>query len=345
METPKKPENEDQRLAALKDIDLLDTTLDPAFERITRLAKRMLDVPIIAFSLIDSERQWFKSVQGLNSCETSRDVSFCGHTILQDEVLCVTDTLEDKRFHDNPLVTGEPHIRFYAGYPVRNQDGYKIGSLCIIDTKPRVLTSEELDLLKDMEALIEQQVCLQQQRAAESKLKKELAQAQRDTLIDPLTRIWNRKGIEEVYKSYLSAIDRGETEVFALVMIDIDNFKQINDNFGHLAGDHILREFTKAIITSIQQEHTLVRWGGEEFILFITASKPEINIYKNLIERVRTNIALNPIKFENHEIPITASFGITVISDSKIKLEDAVSIADEALYAAKNTGKNKCVIK
>ena len=129
MKAPVKPTNEMSRILDLKDLNILDTPISKQFERITRITKSLYNVPIVAISLVDQERQWFKSIQGLDVCETSREVSFCGHTILQDEIFIINDTLLDQRFNDNPLVTSDPKIRFYAGFPIKSKNGNKIGSL------------------------------------------------------------------------------------------------------------------------------------------------------------------------------------------------------------------------
>lgn len=149
MQVPDLPRNEEERLTLLRSLALLDTPQDERFERITRAAQRWFGVPIAALSIVDQARQWFKTQQGLDCSETPRDISFCGHTILQDEILEVPDAREDPRFADNPLVTGTPHIRFYAGCPVRVM-GHKVGTLCLISPMPRKLDATERQLLTAM---------------------------------------------------------------------------------------------------------------------------------------------------------------------------------------------------
>lgn len=150
MQTPHKPDNELERLDALQQTNLLDSLPEARFDRLTRLAQQLFNVPIALVSLVDADRQWFKSKQGLGAAETHRDFSFCGHAILESDVMQVTDTLKDPRFTDNPLVTGEPYIRFYAGAPLYTDEGYAIGTLCIIDKKPRHLNDSELASLCDL---------------------------------------------------------------------------------------------------------------------------------------------------------------------------------------------------
>ena len=145
MIKPPVPANEEARLAALHALEILDTPAEERFDRITRLAQTLLDVPIAYVALIDANRQWFKSCQGLGGAETSRDVSFCGWAIMQDEMLVIPDAYEDKRFADNPLVTGEPFIRFYCGQSLKSAEGLNVGTLCLVDRKPRALTQRDHD--------------------------------------------------------------------------------------------------------------------------------------------------------------------------------------------------------
>ena len=137
MKAPKTPDNETERQQALDDSGLLAEGSEERFDRITRLACHTFSVPIALVSLIDRDRQWFKSRQGLDATETPRDISFCGHAIHHSEPLVVEDTLEDERFFDNPLVTSAPDIRFYAGAPLHTETGHRLGTLCLIDRQPR----------------------------------------------------------------------------------------------------------------------------------------------------------------------------------------------------------------
>ena len=140
--------NETDRLAALQRYGILDTPPSPIFQSIANTAAIAFSVPIAAVSLIDTNRQWFKASHGLEICETGRDVAFCAHTIQDDEPLIVPDAAHDPRFAGNPLVTGAPHIRFYAGVPLIDADGYALGSFCIIDQSPRLISDDEMTMLQ-----------------------------------------------------------------------------------------------------------------------------------------------------------------------------------------------------
>jgi PAS domain S-box-containing protein len=158
MHPPSLPGNELQRLQALRACDILDTPDEERFDRLTRLAKNVLGVPIALVSLVDANRQWFKSRQGLEACETGRDISFCGHAILGGDIFEVTDARLDPRFSDNPLVTGPPNIRFYAGAPLSTPEGYRLGTLCLISDQPRQLNATERQVLLDLAACVEEEL-------------------------------------------------------------------------------------------------------------------------------------------------------------------------------------------
>jgi diguanylate cyclase (GGDEF)-like protein/PAS domain S-box-containing protein len=158
MLAPPIPDNEAQRLSSLHALQILDTPPEERFDRITRLAKLIFGVPISLISLVDDERQWFKSVVGLPVCETSRDVSFCAHAMLSHKLFIIPDALTDARFADNPLVTGEPYIRFYAGCPLHALDGSALGTLCILDYQPRELSASDQQVLRDLGTWVENEI-------------------------------------------------------------------------------------------------------------------------------------------------------------------------------------------
>ena len=155
MKKPEFPANEIARVAALCGLTVLDTPPEERFDRITRVARQHFRVPITLVSLIDSERQWFKSRQGLGATETPREISFCGHAILSKDILYIPNALADPRFADNPLVTGDPNIRFYAGAPLHAPGGERVGTLCIIDNQPRSLSADEFSVLRDLADCVE----------------------------------------------------------------------------------------------------------------------------------------------------------------------------------------------
>lgn len=169
MKVAIKPENEDYRIRILEQLEILDTDIDQAYENITHLAAQICQVPICLVSLVDEERQWFKSHYGLGARETPRDFAFCAHAILGETLFEVKDAKQDERFHDNPLVTGEPHVIFYAGHPLKVEDDVKLGTLCVIDHKPRELSEEQKHALQ---VLGEQVELLLKLRRANKRIKR-----------------------------------------------------------------------------------------------------------------------------------------------------------------------------
>jgi diguanylate cyclase (GGDEF)-like protein len=252
MQKPAIPDDEPARLRALRALDVLDTPAEERFDRLTRLAKRLFGVPIALVSLVDENRQWFKSRQGLKACETPRDVSFCGHTILGDDIFLVADAAADPRFRDNPLVTGEPHIRFYAGCPLATPDGHKIGTLCIIDRQSRELDDEDLTVLRDLARMAEQELA-----------------AVRLATMDELTLLSNRRGFESLAGQTLGLCRRLDRPA-ALLFFDLDGFKAINDRFGHAEGDHALERFAQILQQTFRESDVLARLGGDEFVALVS---------------------------------------------------------------------------
>lgn len=148
------PANEEERLALLYELVLLDTPPERRLDKIVEFASVEFNIPIVLVSLVDRHRQWFKAKVGISACETAREVSFCAHAILSDEPMIVPDALLDERFRDNPLVSGPPHIRFYAGAPLTCAEGLALGTLCLIDTRPRTLDPVEQAILQSLRDLL-----------------------------------------------------------------------------------------------------------------------------------------------------------------------------------------------
>lgn len=155
------PANEARRLAALRELLLLDTPPEERFDRLVEFAASEFEMPMVLFSLVEDEHQWFKAKVGIQACATSRDVSFCAHAILQPNLFIIPDALEDERFADNPLVTGPPHIRFYAGAPLVLPSGVTIGTLCLIDTAPRQLDEIDQHMLATVRDLLVEEMLAQ----------------------------------------------------------------------------------------------------------------------------------------------------------------------------------------
>ena len=257
MKKPDIPQDEPDRLETLRSLSILDTLPEERFDRLTRMAKRLFGVPIALVSLVDENRQWFKSCIGLSVSETSRDISFCGHAILGNGLFIIPNAIEDERFADNPLVVNEPYIRFYAGCPLRAPDGRKLGTLCIIDRKPRSLGEGDLEALVDLASMVEH----------------EFSAIQLATM-DELTDISNRRGFMLLARHSLRLCAREKIPA-SLVFMDLNNFKPVNDRFGHAEGDRVLAVFADQLKSTFRDSDILARLGGDEFAVLLGNSSKE----------------------------------------------------------------------
>lgn len=315
MIKPEIPKNEAERLHALRALRILDTSYEERFDRITRMAKRMFSVSISLISLIDESRQWFKSRQGLDVIETSRDVSFCGHAINQDGLFIITDALIDERFFDNPLVTDAPNIRFYAGCPLKLRQGINIGTLCIIDSKPRVFDEEDQLLLKDLGTIIEQEI-----------------QSIQLATLDELTLISNRRGFMTMVNQMLKVCQR-DKKTMSFVVFDLNKFKAINDDYGHHEGDFVLAKFAQIMLESFSEYDVIGRLGGDEFVAMLSdRTAEEIAVF---LERFAVCVdEVNDSLKKPYRIQYSA--GVTHFPhDTDKTIEEMIQCADAAMYQQK----------
>lgn len=336
MIAPEIPADEAQRLAALSAMDVLFTPGEERFDRITRIASRLLGAPIALVSLVASKVQWFKSAQGLGAAETPREISFCGHAILGDETLVVGDAAEDERFFDNPLVTGAPNIRFYAGHPIHAVDGSRVGTLCVIDRVPKTLTADQLAVLRDLAAIAESELQRGQLSDTQRELIREMDELKLRASVDGLTRLWNRTAITELLSAELTRAKRGTPVCVA--MIDVDHFKKVNDTHGHPVGDAVLVEVASRIRRSLREYDAVGRYGGEEFIAIM--SDASLIPAMKLCHRIRMSIDKEPVSTPVGPVHVTVSIGVVQSGANKFDMDALVATADAALYRAKKKGRN-----
>lgn len=255
MIKPPVPVDELLRLESLRNLKLLDTNPEERFDRITRLAKKLFGTSTVLVSLVDRNRQWFKSRQGLDATETPREISFCGHAILNDEVLVVADALDDERFVDNPLVTGNPDIRFYAGCPLSAPDGHKVGTLCLIDGKPRGMTTEELELLRELGAMVEDELVIAG-----------------FLNVDPTTGLSNRTGFTMI-GDHLLAMCRRNTDPASLLL-----FRRVKAGEGDVAtssaeSDRTAVEMTQLLRATFRESDIIGRLSADDFVVLLSGTQ------------------------------------------------------------------------
>jgi diguanylate cyclase (GGDEF)-like protein len=331
-----KPDNEQSRLASLRALDVLDSAPEAQFNALARAAAFAANTPISLLSLIDTNRQWFKANIGLPGLsETSREAAFCAHTILQDDVLVVQDARNDPRFVDNPLVVGSPEIRFYAGAPVRLEDGSCVGSLCVIDRAPRRLSPEQLDILRQ---LARAAAAALEGRRAVLQLREASGEMHYHATHDALTGLVNRSEFEARLRRVLQKAGEDRSE-HALLYIDIDQFKLVNDSCGHAIGDRLLQQVGKLFADAIRTRDTLARLGGDEFAIILEPCSAD------QAQRVAQQIcdAMASFRFvhDDGSFRIGASIGLVPVDVRWTTTAAIMQAADASCYAAKEGGRNR----
>jgi diguanylate cyclase (GGDEF)-like protein len=257
MIPPRTPKDELDRLRRLRALNVLDTPDEERFDRYSRIAQSLFQTPMAAVAFVDEKRQWFKSQQGLTVRETPREISFCGHAIVEPGVFVVRDASRDCRFSDNPLVTGPPKIRFYAGCPIPPGMGSGLGTLCVMDRKPRELSTHEARLLADLGCMLANEI-----------MTLDLA------TMDDLTQVATRGSFLALAQR---EIDRAITgrKGLTLMRFAIDAFHNINEHYGHAEGDEALREFADALKRAVRSSDVTGRVGGDEFCVAMPGAAPE----------------------------------------------------------------------
>lgn len=317
MKFPGIPENEEERLKSLYLSDLLDTGADERFDRLTRIAKKVFQVPVVLISLLDRDRQWLLACEGLGTSETPRNISFCGHAILQEGPFIVNDAVNDERFHDNPLVIGEPYIRFYAGYPVHLPDGEVAGTLCLINSKPRSFNDDDIASLRDLAFIVEDEF-------------KVIGMA----MTDSLTGISNRRGFYATGEKRFRKLDK-ENVAFSLIFFDLDKFKPINDLWGHAEGDEVLKVFSALLYQHLGPGDIAGRLGGDEFAVLIAHQAQADSFLHNLRNSVNeyNNESGKPYN-------INYSYGMLHSGNGRyLSLAEMLKESDEVMYSAKRRKK------
>jgi diguanylate cyclase (GGDEF)-like protein len=315
----KRPD-EAKRLAALHALQILDTEPEERFDRITRLAQRLFDTRMSAITLIDSDRQWFKSEVGLGEKENGLADSFCAHAIVDSpDAMVVGDARTDPRLADNPMVLNDPSLRFYAGQPIAAPGGEPLGTLCVFDDRSRDVTDFDTEALAELAAMVEAEIA-------------SLSLA----IGDELTGLSNRRGFEMLGERLLAAAKRLDLPVSA-IYADLDNLKPINDTHGHEAGDKALTEAATVLAGSMRASDLIARLGGDEFCALLVGAAA--TAAPTLIGRVQEAIAERNAAADD---PWQLAMSLGLAEDppgTEVDLWDLVKRADTEMIAAKRAKK------
>lgn len=316
-------QREADRLAALESLDLLDTPRDEGLERVVRLIKAIFAVDIGIVSLIDAHRQWYKSCSGMPVDEVPREDTFCRYVLDIEQPIIVEDATKDPRFASNPAVTGESHIRFYAGVPLRTKDGHVIGTVCAIDRRTRSFGQKDLAILTELAGVAMDRIMLMQSAAT-----------------DGLTEILTRRAFRQEADQLISLALRHQHDL-ACIALDIDHFKTVNDTHGHAAGDDVLKAVSVICKGALRIGDLFGRLGGEEFAILL----PHVDRdgAMAVAEKLRAAISAQPVTGAFGALDVTASFGISTLSIVGKDIETLLAQADAAMYQAKHRGRNRCV--
>ncbi|WP_442579428.1 sensor domain-containing diguanylate cyclase [Mesorhizobium sp. ASY16-5R] len=312
-----------ERLEALDRLDVLDAPRNESFDRIVRVIKNVFDVPIALVSVMDAHRQLYKACEGLGADQADRRSTFCTHAILAEAPTIVPDATLDPRFANNPHVLGEPHVRFYAGVPLRTSDGHNIGTVCAIDMKPRPFGSRNVDILRDLAQLAMDRIELQQLAT-----------------VDALTGALSRRAFRTSGERALALAQRHKYNL-SLITLDIDHFKSINDAYGHAAGDQVLAGFAASCSANLRQSDIFGRIGGEEFAIMLPHTDRQGAV--DVAEKLRSVVAGLPFEPDGSRRQVTASFGVSTLDIVTRDIDNLLAHADSALYEAKADGRNRVV--
>ena len=267
------PDNEAERVAALQSAMCAYVPREDRFDRITRMAQRLLDVPIVLISIIEDDVQWFRSAQGLTVAETTRGISFCGHAIMQSDVFQVRDTLDDPRFANNPLVVGPPYVRSYCGWPLEIALGLRVGTLCVLDTMPRTFAEDDLQSLADMAHMVESELRINAMSDNQKALLTQSSREKRKKLLDPLTGCWSEIGFIELLRRTLKDVVAGQAHaaICGIQIINHEDFNVTEEQGGITVKAMLIAQFIRQRLPS---NAILCRMpGGRGCILFAARDK------------------------------------------------------------------------
>ena len=328
------------RCAAINSYQILDTPSEPDFDDITKLAAAVCKASFAAISFVCEERQWFKAEFGLGINQTPVSQSFCAHAIRQSHIFEITDAQKSPVFADNPLVTGRPWVRFYAGMPIIATDGTPVAALCVLDpiARPEGLSDVQQMTMRVLAKQVGAQLELRRsiiERDARALEQQATATALRWIAThDSLTHLGNRTLFQNHLEMAVKEAQENGSRP-AVILIDVDYFKQINDSLGHDAGDAVLCSFASRLREMVRAGDTVARLGGDEFGIILTSVRTKAHledIVRSLSVRLRERLNHN-----GRLIECRASIGVAIYSDDAVTVESLIKCSDLALGVAKST--------
>lgn len=318
------PHDDVQRLRDLERLGVLHHPGDEHFNRLVGLTATVLDAPIALISLVDRDRQWFLAHHGLDISETPRSMAFCAHAIAADETLVVADASQDSRFEGNPLVTGPPHIRFYAGAPLQSREGHNLGTLCVIDRQPRQLPPQQVALLEDLAQLVRRELELR-----------------RALTLNPLSGLSNRASFLEQAGPELARARSGQ-ESLALLALELDQFSQVRMRWGQEASDRALQDVAACLQAQHRPPDLLGQIGDEAFALLMVDVDQTAAMER--AEAIRTGIAELGGVFRASGYQLSVSGGLTQLAPHDQTTQDLLLRAERALFLAQGNGHNQIAL-
>ena len=317
-------------LQTIEELGLLNDEHPPAFDRVVEISAALMRAPFASFSVITDREYISKAVRGLDHCREARETTLCHHTLQQEDHLVVPDTLKDERLASNAFVTGGPKIRFYAGFKVLAPNGLPVGTVCVMDQKPRIITEDEISALKRLRDLLQENLLLRAR-----------------AITDPLTGVFNRRHFDEMLDKEWRRAYRHILPV-SLLMVDVDHFKRYNDHYGHVAGDHALCAVAGVLESLSRRAGDIIgRFGGEEFSILLPET--DMDAAQRIADQIIT--AVRELAIPHAMSPagvVTVSIGGTVLTDHQQMAWGARSLieaADKHLYAAKEQGRDQALVE
>lgn len=327
---PKEP----NRLSALHTLQLIDTPIEERFERITRLACKVFNVPICAISCVDEHSVWFKAIQGLNACSVDRNVTFCQHAILSNGPFVINDARLDERFDSYPAVHKDASLVFYAGAPILSIDELPIATFCMMDTEPREFEAHELEMLEEFAQIVQHELHISGVNMVQDELIRQVSNTWRRSLIDPLTRLWNHEGIHTLLEETLNQTNISRSDLL-VISLDLTRFHEINNTLGQVAGDELLQAFAKMLLRELREEHIYGRLCSNQFAIIINTLH-DLEAVQATLDRIQQFVQRYPITGIKDRMTLGGALaGVYIENGCNTSSQDVFEKLDDALYTAK----------